>query len=46
MLRDYIRPTDLKHVPDEYMALYDDGSEQAGALVYAAGGIDRRPDCL
>jgi len=35
MLRDYIRPTDLKHVPEEYMALYDDGSEQTGALVYA-----------
>ena len=34
MLRDYIRPTDLTHVPDEYMALYDDGSEQTGALVY------------
>jgi len=34
MLRDYIRPTDLTHVPEEYMALYDDGSEKAGALVY------------
>jgi hypothetical protein len=34
MLRDYVRPTDLKHVPEEYMALYDDGSEQVGALVY------------
>jgi ectoine hydroxylase-related dioxygenase (phytanoyl-CoA dioxygenase family) len=34
MLRDYIRPTDLTHVPEEFMALYDDGSEKAGALVY------------
>jgi hypothetical protein len=34
MLRDYIRPTDLTQVPEEYMALYDDGSEKAGALVY------------
>jgi hypothetical protein len=31
MLRDYMRPTDLKHVPDEYMALYDDGSESWGS---------------
>jgi hypothetical protein len=35
MLRDYIRPTDLAHVPDEYMALYDDGTEmRGGELVY------------
>jgi hypothetical protein len=38
MLRDYVRPTDLKHVPDEYMALYDDGSEAAGELVYQPAG--------
>jgi hypothetical protein len=38
MLRDYIRATDLKHVPDEYMALYDDGSEATGALVYEPAG--------
>jgi hypothetical protein len=34
MLRDYLRPTDLSHIPDEYMALYDDGSESVGELVY------------
>jgi hypothetical protein len=34
MLRDYVRPTDLTHVPQEYFALYDDGSEKDGALVY------------
>ena len=34
MLRDYIRSIDLMHVPEEYMALYDDGSEKTGALVY------------
>jgi hypothetical protein len=38
MLRDYIRARDLKHVPDEYMALYDDGSEATGALVYEPAG--------
>jgi hypothetical protein len=34
MLRDYIRATDLTHVPEKYFALYDDGSETGGALVY------------
>jgi hypothetical protein len=34
MLRDYVRPTDLAHVPEQYMALYDDGSESSGALIY------------
>jgi hypothetical protein len=34
MLRDYIRPTDLAHVPEQYMALYDDGSEGSGDLVF------------
>ena len=34
MLRDYVRPTDLSHVPEQYMALYDDGSELSGELVY------------
>jgi hypothetical protein len=38
MLRDYIRSTDLAHIPDEYMALYDDGSEASGELVYEASG--------
>ena len=35
MLRDYIRPTDLSHVPEQYFAIYDDGSEaENGELVY------------
>lgn len=34
MLRDYIRPTDLSHVPERYFALYDDGSERSGELIY------------
>jgi hypothetical protein len=34
MLRDYIRPSDLAHVPDQYNALYDDGTENRGELVY------------
>ncbi len=34
MLRDYIRSTDLSHVPDQYNALYDDGTEKLGSLVY------------
>jgi hypothetical protein len=34
MLRDYIRSTDLAHIPEEYMAQYDDGSETTGELIY------------
>jgi hypothetical protein len=34
MLRDYIRATDHSHVPDEYFALYDDGTEADGKLAY------------
>jgi hypothetical protein len=34
MLRDYMRATDLSHIPQEYFTLYDDGSEQDGSLVY------------
>jgi len=37
MLRDYIRPTDLAPVPDQYMALYDDGTEKLdGELLFRA----------
>lgn len=35
MLRDYIRATDLSHLPDNLVALYDDGTEIGeGDLVY------------
>jgi hypothetical protein len=34
MLRDYIRATDHAHVPEKYFALYDDGAEGEGRLVY------------
>jgi hypothetical protein len=34
MLRDYLRATDLAHIPEQYYSLYDDGTESAGALVY------------
>jgi len=34
MLRDYLRATDLTQIPERYMALYDDGTEASGDLVY------------
>jgi hypothetical protein len=34
MLRDYIRATDHSHVPREYFALYDDGTEVDGDLAF------------
>ena len=33
-MRDYLRATDLSHVPDELVALYDDGTAIAGDVVY------------
>ena len=38
MLRDYIQARDHTHIPQEYFALYDDGSEQEGALVFEPTG--------
>jgi hypothetical protein len=35
MLGDYIRATDYAHVPNEYFALYDDGSEAGGRTVHS-----------
>jgi hypothetical protein len=35
-LRDYLRATDLSHVPDDIVAAYDDGSSSEGALMYRA----------
>lgn len=34
MLRDYVRPTDLSHIPEQYHDLYDDGAESAGELMF------------
>ena len=33
-MRDYLRGTDLTHLPDQLVALYDDGTEEGGKLVY------------
>lgn len=33
-MRDYLRGTDLTHLPDQLVALYDDGTEAGGELVY------------
>lgn len=34
-MRDYMRVTDLSHIPDELVALYDDGTTDKGSAVYA-----------
>jgi len=34
-MRDYMRVTDLSHIPDELVALYDDGTMDKGSVVYA-----------
>ncbi len=34
-MRDYLRVTDLAHIPDELVAIYDDGTIDKGAAVYA-----------
>jgi hypothetical protein len=34
-MRDYLRATDLAHVPDELITLYDDETVGEGKLVYA-----------
>jgi hypothetical protein len=33
-MRDYYRATDLARLPDDLIAMYNDGTEEAGALVY------------
>jgi len=35
-MRDYLRITDLSRVPEEIVALYDDGTEVQGHLIYTA----------
>jgi hypothetical protein len=39
-MRDYLRGTDLSRVPDEVLALYDDGTESRGELVYIPKVLD------
>jgi hypothetical protein len=39
-MRDYLRATDLSHIPESVVAMYDDGTEREGTLVYTPG-IDR-----
>jgi hypothetical protein len=34
VLRDYLRCTDLSRIPEEVIALYDDGTETSGELIY------------
>lgn len=33
-MRDYLRATDFSHIPEELVALYDDGTEGKGELMY------------
>lgn len=33
-MRDYLRATDRSHIPDDVIAMYDDGTEHEGLLVY------------
>jgi hypothetical protein len=33
-MRDYLRGTDLTRIPDDFVALYDDGTSTAGELLY------------
>lgn len=33
-MRDYLRGSDLAHIPDDIVALYDDGTGDSGKLVY------------
>ncbi len=33
-MRDYLRGTDLAHLPDDLVALYDDGTGSGGKLIY------------
>jgi hypothetical protein len=41
-MRDYLRATDLAHIPDELVALYDDETVGEGKLVYITEGKQDR----
>jgi hypothetical protein len=38
-MRDYLRATDLSHLPESLVALYDDSTTAAGELVYKPTGV-------
>jgi hypothetical protein len=40
VMRDYLNGADLSRVPDEIIALYDDGTSDSGELIYAPKVID------
>lgn len=42
-MRDYLRATDLSHIPDSVIAMYDDGTEREGTLVYTPGADRKIP---
>jgi hypothetical protein len=39
VMRDYLNSVDLSRVPDEVIALYDDGTEAGGELIYKPKGV-------
>jgi hypothetical protein len=42
-LRDFLQVKDLSRIPDSIVALYDDGTEAGGDLVYSPEGVDAPP---
>jgi hypothetical protein len=42
-MRDYLRATDLTHIPESVIAMYDDGTEREGMLVYTPGTDKKVP---
>lgn len=42
-MRDYLRATDLSHIPDDIIRLYDDGTEREGLLVYTPDADKKVP---
>ena len=39
-MRDYLRGSDLSHIPDDLVALYDDGTGAEGDLMYRQPSLD------
>ena len=42
-MRDYLRGTDFSHIPDNLVGLYDDGTGEAGELIYRPRDLDTTP---
>jgi hypothetical protein len=40
-MRDYLRASDLKHLPNEVVKLYDDGSEAHSSILYFGDRLTR-----